>query len=104
VRDLRIPWRRAVRDVSSSAHASGSPGVRALRVSGAVAGSTLCRVLGPEARIRASAFGDRLRRTGASARPRVEGAWPTFTCDRGSDSRRRRRPEAGGRGDRSRPG
>ena len=109
--DLVLPERCAIcetpgrplcdrcRATLTQAHA---PGLRALRLSGAVAGATLCRVRGEEARVRAGPVRDRLRRPGAEVRALVEGARPPAPRARRGGARRRGRPEADGR--RARPG
>lgn len=96
VRDLQHAGPRAVRPVPWLADATGSAGLRALRVSGTLAGPALRRVLGEEAGIRRSAFGDRLRRECPRARARVERARTPPPRARRCGSRRRGRPGAAG--------
>ena len=109
--DLVLPERCAicetagpapVRSLSNDAHQAHAPGLRALRLSGPVAGATVCRVRGEEARVRARPVRDRLRRPGAEVRALVEGTRPPAPRSRCGGTRRRGRPEAD-RG-RARPG
>ena len=109
--DLVLPERCAIcetpgrplcdrcRTTLTQAHAAG---LRALRLSGPVAGPTLCRVRGEEARVRACPVRDRLRRPGAEVRALVEGARPPAARARCRGARCRGRSEAAG--GRARPG
>ena len=87
----------AVRSLSNDAHQAHASGLRALRLSGPVAGPTMRRVRGEEARVRACPVRDRLRRPGAEVRALVEGTRPPAPRARCGGARRRGRPEAGGR-------
>jgi len=73
-------------------------------LSGSVARASVRRVLGQETCIRSCPGGDRLRPTGATPCPRVEGTGPTRACARGGGSRRRGDPTAGCRSIHSRSG
>lgn len=93
MRRVRTSGKGSVRRVSRFVHPPSRTALRALRLSRAMARSSLCRVRGPAARLRVRTLCDRLRRTGSSVRSRMERAWPAPA--------RRRCCRGRGRGDRA---
>ena len=76
VRDLRSVRPSAVRRLPLRARSPARARVRALRLTWRMAGPALRRVLGTPTRLRQGPFCDRVRRSCAFVRARVEGTWP----------------------------
>src|SRR5207244_276820 len=104
---LRRMWLRretALRRLPRRAPADRAAALRALRRPDRVAGRTLPRVRGPQARLRERPGGGRVRRGSPPARPRLEGARSAAPRRRGRTAGGRAPPAARGRGAHVRPG
>lgn len=97
VRGVRRTGARSLCELRRRAGSNRAARVRALRLSGRLAGAAVRRMLGPPAGVRAGARGNRVRRAREEARLRVEGARAPRPRGRTRCARGRRRRTTFGR-------